>query len=65
MRPLIQYPIDMADRQTILNCRLKLNRQVIRLYIAEYYGQKPAWYLRHILAKQAKRINEIVKELYG
>lgn len=59
---MIQYPLDLCDRETWLAGVLKIRRQL--LYITIRDQDKPWWYLRHVLKKQVKRINEIVKELY-
>ncbi|MFA5324161.1 MAG: hypothetical protein WC373_15920 [Smithella sp.] len=70
MRTLKQYPIDLCDRQTCLKGVLKIKRQFLYITIRDVkkpgstlHG-KPAWYVQYVIGKQAKRINEIVKELY-
>ena len=62
---LIQYPLDLCDRRTCLMGVLKIKRQFLYLTIRDLRKEnKPGFYIRHIIGKQAKRINEIVKELY-
>ena len=61
-RKLIQYPIDLCDRETWLKGVLKIRRQL--LYITIRDRDWPRFYMRHILNKRVKQINEIVRELY-